>query len=183
MQQIAQFARKVAHTVAGFFLALWRRTAPIRESLRQLPTWKRIAVWTGAGVLAVVLLAAGAAAVIWPGLPDLDRLTDYNPKQPLRVYSEDGQLLAEYGTERRSYLPLEKIPKQMQLALLAVEDTNFYDHQGVYVPGMLRALLPHFDRVVMTEFQENPRAVPAEQFLAVHGCVGTHRRQPNTILE
>src|SRR6185436_1080368 len=139
MQQIAQIARNIALSLAGFFLALWRRTAPIRDSLRELPTWKRIAVWAGAGVLALTLLVAGVAAVIWPGLPDLDRLTDYNPKQPLRVYSEDGQLLAEYGTERRSYLPLEKIPKQMQQALLAVEDTNFYDHQGVYVPGMMRA--------------------------------------------
>lgn len=139
MQQIAQIARNIAQALAGFFLALWRRTAPLRDALRQLPTWKRIAVWSGAGLLAVVLLLGGVAAIIWPGLPDLDRLTDYNPKQPLRVYSEDGQLLAEYGTERRSYLPLEKIPKQMQQALLAVEDTNFYDHQGVYVPGMMRA--------------------------------------------
>ncbi len=139
MQPIAQLARNAATAVARFFQALWRRTAPMRASLRTLPTWKRIVVWSGAGVLALTLLVAGAAAVIWPGLPDLDRLTDYNPKQPLRVYTEDGQLLAEYGAERRSYLPLDQIPKQMQQALLAVEDTNFYEHQGVYVPGMLRA--------------------------------------------
>ena len=55
MQQLAQFARTVATAVAGFFQALWRRTAPMRASLRTLPAWKRIAVWSGAGVLAVVL--------------------------------------------------------------------------------------------------------------------------------
>ena len=141
MQQLAQFARTVATAVAGFFQALWRRTAPMRASLRTLPAWKRIAVWSGAGVLAVVLLLAGAAAVVWPGLPDLDRLTDYNPKQPLRVYTEDGQLLAEFGAERRSYLPLDRIPKPMQQALLAVEDASFYEHQGVSFTGIFRAAL------------------------------------------
>jgi len=141
MQQLAQFARTVATAVAGFFQALWRRTAPMRASLRTLPAWKRIAVWSGAGVLAVVLLLAGAAAVVWPGLPDLDRLTDYNPKQPLRVYTEDGQLLAEFGAERRSYLPLDRIPKTMQQALLAVEDASFYEHQGVSFTGIFRAAL------------------------------------------
>ena len=130
---------RIAHAVKAFFLALWRRTGPLRASLRTLPAWKRIAVWSGAGVLALTLLIGGAAAIIWPGLPDLAQLTDYNPKQPLRVYTAEGELLAEFGAERRSYLPIEKIPKEMQQALLAVEDTNFYDHQGIYVPGMLRA--------------------------------------------
>ncbi|MET0207976.1 MAG: PBP1A family penicillin-binding protein [Burkholderiaceae bacterium] len=137
MQLLAQMAR----LVADFFKALWLRTAPARSALAALPTWKRFAIWSGAAVLALILLVAGAAALVIPGLPDLDRLTDYQPKQPLRVYSSDGELIAEYGAERRSYLPLDKIPKRMQDALLAVEDANFYEHQGISVTGMARAAM------------------------------------------
>lgn len=135
MQLLAQIAR----AIAGFFSSLWARTAPLRQSLRELPTWKRIALWSGTGLLALLLFIGGAAAVVWPGLPDLDRLTDYQPKQPLRVYAADGELIAEYGAERRSYLPLDQIPPQMKQALLAVEDANFYEHQGIYLPGIARA--------------------------------------------
>lgn len=134
-----QLLQKIVRQLLDFLRALWAKTAPLRRSLAQLPTWKRVLVWGGAAMLSLVLIVAGAAAIVWPGLPDLSRLVDYQPKQPLRVYSAEGELLAEYGTERRHYLPLEQIPKQMQQALLAVEDTNFYEHQGVYIPGMIRA--------------------------------------------
>lgn len=135
-----QLLASITRAIKGFFSSLWARTASLRRALRELPTWKRIAVWFAAGLLTLVLGVLAAAAIVWPGLPDLDRLTDYQPKQPLRVYSSDGALIAEYGAERRSYLPLAEIPKPMQEALLAVEDANFYEHQGVYLPGIARAL-------------------------------------------
>ncbi len=137
MALLAQTVRFLKETSA----ALWARTASVRARLAEWPTWKRVALWSGAGLLTLVLVIAGAAAIVWPGLPDLDRVTDYQPKQPLRVYAADGELLAEFGAERRSYLPIEKIPRQMQQALLAVEDANFYEHQGISVPGMFRAAL------------------------------------------
>ncbi|MBV8124714.1 MAG: PBP1A family penicillin-binding protein [Burkholderiaceae bacterium] len=94
-----------------------------------------------AGALAVVvLLLAVAAALVYPTLPSLDNLTDYQPKQPLRIYTTDNQLIAEFGAERRHYLPLAQIPKRMQDALLAIEDTNFYEHGGVSYTGILRAI-------------------------------------------
>lgn len=95
-----------------------------------------------AGLLGLlVLLLAIAAAFTYATLPDLDNLSDYQPKQPLRVFTADGQLMGEYGAERRQYLPLTQIPKRMQDALLAIEDTHFYEHSGVYMPGIARAVL------------------------------------------
>jgi len=100
---------------------------------------KRIAL-IAAGLVALVALLLGiAAALIYPTLPDISELTDYRPKLPLRVYSADNVLMAEYGAERRDYLPLAQIPKRMQQALLAVEDADFYEHGGISYTGILRA--------------------------------------------
>jgi len=100
---------------------------------------KKIAIGV-AGLFGLLLLTAIiAAAVIYPTLPDLAELSDYRPKMPLRIYTADGQLMAEYGTERRDFLPLDKIPKRMQDALLAVEDTDFYQHGAISYTGVMRA--------------------------------------------
>ncbi|MBB4844004.1 penicillin-binding protein 1A [Paucibacter oligotrophus] len=103
--------------------------------------WRRLLVWAGAGLALILLLLAIAAAFVYPTLPDLDNLSDYKPKQPLRVYTADGQLIGEFGAERRHYLPLAQIPKRMQDALLATEDRYFYSHGGIDVRGVARALL------------------------------------------
>lgn len=94
-------------------------------------------------VLTIVgaLLLGLAAALIYPDLPSLDALTNYQPKLPLRVYSEDGYLLAEYGEERRSFVDIKKVPKNMQSAVIAIEDIRFYKHGGVDTKGILRAAL------------------------------------------
>ena len=89
--------------------------------------------------LAAVLLGAIVAAFIWVQLPALDTLTDYQPHQPLRVLSADGQLIGEFGAERRRFVPLKDIPKPMQDALLAVEDSDFWTHSGIDFGGIARA--------------------------------------------
>ncbi len=92
--------------------------------------------------LPLVLLLVGAivAIFLWQQLPALDVLTDYQPHQPLRVMSADGQLLGEFGAERRRFVALKDIPKPMQDALLAVEDTDFYAHSGIDFGGIVRAM-------------------------------------------
>ncbi|MFN5048643.1 penicillin-binding protein 1A [Roseateles sp.] len=102
---------------------------------------RRLLIIAGAGVAGLVLLLATAAVLIYPTLPDLSELTDYRPKQPLRVYTADGVQIGEFGAERRRYLPLDQIPKSMQDALLAIEDTQFYEHGGLSYTGIARAAL------------------------------------------
>ena len=92
------------------------------------------------GSLSVLALIAVAAALIYPTLPSLEALTDYQPKLPLRVYSEDGYLIDEFGEERRAYVKIENVPKNMKDAVLAIEDRRFYQHSGVDLKGVLRAI-------------------------------------------
>ncbi len=96
----------------------------------------------GGGVLALLLLLLGlTAAVVYSNLPDIDELTDYQPKLPLQIMTSDGQLIGEFGAERRRFVPLDEIPQRMQDALLAIEDTDFYEHGAVSYSGIARVAL------------------------------------------
>ena len=93
-------------------------------------------------MLAVVALMIGlGAALIYPDLPSLDSLTNYQPKLPLRVFSEDGYLLAEYGEERRAFIDIANVPQNMKSAVIAIEDRRFYQHGGIDTKGILRAAI------------------------------------------
>ena len=82
-----------------------------------------------------------ALAVAYPNLPDVADLADYRPKLPLRVLTADGQLIGEFGEERRNLLSIKDIPDVMKNAVLAIEDSRFFEHSGVDYRGMLRAAL------------------------------------------
>lgn len=94
-----------------------------------------------AGIAAVAVLVAIALAVAYPNLPDVAELADYRPKLPLRVFTAEGQLMGEFGEERRNLTPIDKIPEVMKHAVLAIEDARFFEHHGVDYKGMLRAAL------------------------------------------
>ena len=91
-------------------------------------------------VLAVLGLLI-SLAVLYPQLPDTSSLNNYQPKQPLRVYTADGVEIAGFGQERRQYTPLDEIPKLMRDALLSVEDSRFYEHHGIDPIGVARAIV------------------------------------------
>ncbi|HET7159928.1 MAG TPA: penicillin-binding protein 1A, partial [Burkholderiales bacterium] len=81
---------------------------------------------------------------VYPTLPSLEVLTDYQPKIPLRVYSAEGTLLGEFGEERRAFVAIANVPKPMIQAILAAEDERFYNHSGVDYIGVARAALSNF---------------------------------------
>ena len=85
------------------------------------------------GALTVVLL--------WPNLPSLEVLTDYRPKIPLRIYSAEGELIGEFGEEKRAVVKISEVPQVMKAAILAAEDDRFYQHGGVDFAGVVRAAL------------------------------------------
>jgi penicillin-binding protein 1A len=98
-------------------------------------------------VLSILLVIGMALAVAFPNLPDITDLSDYRPKLPLRIYSAEGDLLGEFGEERRSLTPISEIPKVMSNAILAIEDARFYSHGGVDYLGVIRAGLANVGRV------------------------------------
>ncbi|MCK9510935.1 MAG: penicillin-binding protein 1A [Pigmentiphaga sp.] len=101
----------------------------------------------GLAVLGLGLVVSGALvgglalALAWPNLPALDALIDYRPKVPLRVYTADQMLIAEFGEERRRVVPINEVPLALKQAILAAEDDRFYQHGGIDFAGVARAAL------------------------------------------
>ncbi|MGZ5648735.1 MAG: penicillin-binding protein 1A [Usitatibacter sp.] len=93
--------------------------------------------------VSLVLVAAGVGALtvvlLWPNLPSLEVLTDYRPKIPLRIYSAEGELIGEFGEEKRAVVKIQEVPQVMKAAILAAEDDRFYQHGGVDYAGVARA--------------------------------------------
>lgn len=94
-----------------------------------------------AGVLLVGVTVAGMVVILlYPKLPSLEVLTDYRPRLPLRVFSAEGELLGEFGVERRIVLGIKEVPELLKQAILAAEDERFYQHGGVDYLGGMRAV-------------------------------------------
>lgn len=83
--------------------------------------------------------AAGIYAYIKPQLPDAEVLRDVRLQVPLRMFSSDGKLVAEFGEKRREPVELPQVPESMILAFLAAEDDNFERHPGIDPFGLARA--------------------------------------------
>jgi penicillin-binding protein 1A len=100
----------------------------------------------GALLVGVVALAALAALLLalmlaWYSfdLPPLDKATEYRPRQHLTVLADGGEEIAQFGTERRLFVPIAATPQTLKDAVIATEDAGFYEHAGISWTGVLRA--------------------------------------------
>lgn len=86
-----------------------------------------------------LLISASAYLYLTPSLPSVATLRDARLQTPLRVYTRDGLLMAEFGEQRRTPVRFDDIPPEMIRAFMAAEDDRFYIHPGVDPVGLLRA--------------------------------------------
>ncbi|WP_083241582.1 penicillin-binding protein 1A [Methyloceanibacter stevinii] len=91
-----------------------------------------------------IAVAGAVAFVLWKvsqELPDYENLARYEPPVMTRIHADDGRLIAEYARQRRIYVPITAIPKRVIDAFLSAEDKNFYQHGGLDIQGIVRALV------------------------------------------
>ena len=93
----------------------------------------------GVGVFLTMFVVLGINLIIVPGLPSIDVLKDVRFQVPLRVYTRDLKLVAEFGEKKREPMEYEEFPELMVKAVLAAEDSRFFEHTGVDYLGLLRA--------------------------------------------
>lgn len=123
------------------------------ENMKFLAKSTKFILWTlYALICALVLISASVYLYLSPTLPEVETLRDIRLQTPMRIFSADNELIAEFGEQHRSPLHYEQIPTQFIQALTAVEDSRFEEHFGVDPVGFTRAVLT----VLMTGETDGP---------------------------
>ena len=92
-------------------------------------------------LLQFVFMVIGAIYLIFSkDLPKIETITEIKLTSPMRIYSADNQLIGLFGTEKRQIVSYEEIPENLKNAILAAEDGGFFDHSGVEITSLLRAV-------------------------------------------
>tara|TARA_Y100000591_G_scaffold51344_1_gene39607 strand:+ start:96 stop:2474 length:2379 start_codon:yes stop_codon:yes gene_type:complete len=100
--------------------------------------------------------------VLWTfsnNIPDYKFLKNYKPPVSSKVYSGDGQLVADFSKEKRIFVPFDSIPKNVINAFLSAEDKNFFSHPGVDAKGVLRAFLNNIKNIMSSKRLEGASTI------------------------
>ena len=102
----------------------------------------RTGLWTFLSFL-FVLMIVGSVVYLYleSQLPAVDSLKKIKLQVPLRIYTQSGQLIQEYGEKKRIPVAYDQIPKPLINGLLATEDQRFFEHSGVDIFGLGRATI------------------------------------------
>jgi penicillin-binding protein 1A len=87
-----------------------------------------------------LMLFSGIYLHLSPKLPSVEVLKDVKLQTPMRVYTREGDLIGQFGEKKRNPLPYDRIPPLFVSALLAAEDDGFFDHVGIDIMGLARAV-------------------------------------------
>ena len=133
-------------------------------------------------VFLIVLLA-----VLWNfsnNIPDYKFLKNYKPPVSSKVYSGNGDLVADFSKEKRIFVPYNSIPKNVINAFLSAEDKNFFSHPGVDAKGVLRAILNNIQNIIASKRLEGASTITqqvAKNFLLTNE-VSINRKIKEAIL-
>lgn len=114
---------------------------PRKKPSRARRWLKRLAIFALVVGVAGVAVVAGAIWYYGRDLPDVAALRDYQPPQTTHIVDRHGQPLGEVFSERRTVVPMDRIPRHLVLCVLAAEDADFYQHEGLDYPGIVRAVV------------------------------------------
>ena len=139
-------------------------------------------------VLSIGLLSAFfIIAVLWAfsnNLPDYKFLKNYKPSVSSKVYSGEGELVNDFSSEKRIFVPYKSISEKVINSFLSAEDKNFYTHPGVDAKGVLRAVINNISNVVASRRLEGASTITqqvAKNFLLTNE-VSLNRKIKEAIL-
>ena len=135
----------------------------------------------------ILLLLIVAISILWGfsnDLPDYKFLKSYKAPVSSKVYSGDGDLIQDFSSEKRIFIPYNSIPPKVINAFLSAEDKNFFDHPGVDAKGVLRAVIKNFSNIVNSRRLEGASTITqqvAKNFL-LSNEVSLNRKLKEAIL-
>ena len=120
-----------------------------------------IAVVFSLGFLGMGIGVGGVLWAFWEygrDLPDYRQLAKYDPPVMTRVHAGNGALLAEYATEKRVFVPVTEMPEPLIAAFLSAEDKDFFNHPGVDVKALSRAVVTNIIIMIGAARLGHPRS-------------------------
>ena len=126
-------------------------------------------------------------SVLWAfsnNLPDYKFLNGYKPPVSSKVYSGEGELVNDFSTEKRIFVPYKAIPKKVINAFLSAEDKNFFSHPGVDAKGVMRAIINNISNIISSKRLEGASTITqqvAKNFLLTNE-VSLNRKLKEAIL-
>jgi penicillin-binding protein 1A len=136
--------------------------APRRKKKSGKRSWLRRLILLAIILTVPVIAAAGTLVGIFvyygddPAMPSLSGIGDYRPEQIIKVLDRDGKVIGEIGSTHRTVVPYAKIPKVMVQALLAAEDAEYFEHEGIDYKGMVRAFV---ENVIRRKFAQGASTI------------------------
>lgn len=113
----------------------------MKKYLKKLFSAKPLLFGCLAGLFVLIIAGAIFMRYIFSGLPPVYEMEEYTPSLTTRVYDRNNKLIHEFSIEKRSMVPLSEIPVDLQNAVVAMEDREFFEHAGLSFRGIFRALL------------------------------------------
>ncbi len=135
----------------------------------------------------ILLSAISIISVLWTysnDLPDYKFLKSYKPPVSSKVYSGNGDLMADFSKEKRVFVPFNSIPKNVINAFLSAEDKNFFKHPGVDAKGVIRAVINNISNILSSKRLEGASTITqqvAKNFLLTNE-VSLNRKIKEAIL-
>ncbi len=135
----------------------------------------------------VLLTGVLIVGVLWTysnDIPDYKFLKNYKPPVSSKVYSGEGELVADFSKEKRVFVPYNSIPKNIINAFLSAEDKNFFSHPGVDAKGVLRAVINNISNIISSKRLEGASTITqqvAKNFLLTNE-VSINRKIKEAIL-
>ena len=135
----------------------------------------------------LLLLGILILGILWSysnNIPDYKFLKNYKPPVSSKVYSGDGELVADFSKEKRIFIPINSIPKNVINSFLSAEDKNFFSHPGVDAKGVLRAMINNISNIISSKRLEGASTITqqvAKNFLLTNE-VSINRKIKEAIL-
>ncbi len=146
--------------------------------------FKKILILLSSAVLLVFLILVSILWAFSNNLPDYKYLKNYKAPVSSKIYSGSGELIQDFSSEKRIFIPYNSIPKIVINSFLSAEDKNFFDHPGIDAKGVLRAILKNISNILNSKRLEGASTITqqvAKNFLLTNE-VSIRRKLKEAIL-
>ncbi|MDR4494676.1 MAG: transglycosylase domain-containing protein [Nitrospirales bacterium] len=121
----------------------------LRVLRTRIKNWSWFRIISVTVFLSICLGIGGVGGILWIAtrdLPTFESFQDYHPSLVSRVYADNGEIIGQFFIERRLYTPIDQIPQALTQAVIATEDSRFFEHPGLDIVGIGRAAWTNFKK-------------------------------------